>query len=206
MSEYIIRIKNGRHSTYDERSFLRENNFKYSNKCWEKTVSDKNSIKKWSQYARKKGYRMEYVDKRYVRSNDYRKEFFSHYKPFFKTYYFCIYCGKLLSPEKIAVDHIIPVHGAETHAAVRRLLKRKGFMGVNDYRNLGASCYSCNQKKGSKMNGWVFRGYLGKSNVFQVIRLCIRVAVFFLLIILIYHLLTGHDLFGVKIFVADLFP
>ena len=85
------------------------------------------------------------------RGSSYRKAFFDAHAPIFGDYYFCAYCGRLVRSDKVSVDHLYPVGRAGKSVTMQKLLKKKHFSGVNDPRNLVASCKSCNQKKGKKM-------------------------------------------------------
>ena len=173
MSEYLIRIRNGEKNTCRKRRFFKRKGFTARNSHWEKIVGA-SEIRRWKRFARRKKFRFDYVDAKYARSTNYRQIFFSHYKPYRNGKYFCIYCGRLLPKEKIQVDHIIPVHAAQTEWFIQRYLKRNGWESINDYRNLGASCRRCNSRKGAKMGVWVWRGFRGKSNRFQVVRRTVR--------------------------------
>ncbi|MCD8109513.1 MAG: HNH endonuclease [Clostridiales bacterium] len=188
---YSIHIKNGRNSTYHSRQYLASQGFKFNHqeKYWGKKTEDWQEVRQWYRYGKKNGFRVTYRDNNFSRSDSYRKDFFAHYRPFYKNRYFCIYCGKLLPKEKIQIDHIVPVHAAETSRAARRLIRSKGWDGVNDYRNLGASCRECNLKKGAHMGAWVFRGRIGKSNKFQVARWCARAGLLVLLAVFAIHIM-----------------
>ena len=184
MSEYLIRIKNGEKNTYRKRRFLKRKGFIARNSHWEKIV-DVSEIRRWKRFARRKKFRFDYVDAKYARSTNYRRIFFSHYEPYRNGKYFCIYCGRLLPKEKIQVDHIIPVHAAQTEWFIQRYLKRNGWESINDFHNLGASCKRCNSRKGAKMGWWVWRGFRGKSNRFQVIRRTVRRILVLIVVIII---------------------
>ena len=99
-----------------------------------------------------------YYNKKWSRSDDYRKKFFEAYNPPFR----CRYCNKALEEHELTVDHIVPVYQAKTNQKARNWLMIQGLQDVNDVNNLVPSCYKCNQRKGSKMGIWVLRGILGK--------------------------------------------
>ena len=178
MEEYVVQVRNGIGKTFFVRRRLKKFGLtrvvkSRKNKYWEmKNVSSK-KMKKIKRFCKRHLLNIEVIDQRFTGSNNYRKDFFEHYKPFFLKYYFCIYCGRLISKKNLQVDHIIPIHKAKTSKWVRWYL-RKFPKGVNDYRNMGAACCYCNLEKSSKMGLWVLRGRIGKSNAFQVIRWLIR--------------------------------
>lgn len=141
---------------------------------------------------------MEIADQRYERGGNYRSDFFNAAKPFWRNYYFCIYCGRLVSKRKLQVDHIIPVHKAKTSWMVKKILDvSKMEKGVNDPRNLGASCPKCNLMKGSKMGLWVIRGRIGKSNAFQIFRWMLRFVLMGLMIYFMYETKMFQMIFDV---------
>lgn len=104
-------------------------------------------------------------NKKFNRSNDYRKIFFERNKGFRKNGidYHCSYCGKILKKIDVQVDHIIPVHMSRNKLSTRLFMRFVNIKGVNDYKNLTSSCQSCNLKKGKHGGGWVLSGFLGKS-------------------------------------------
>ena len=88
--------------------------------------------------------------KEYNRSYNYRTKFFEHTGN--KRVYRCVYCGRKILKKDTTVDHVIPVERAKKYRFARWLLTEKGCAGVNDVRNLVASCHNCNRKKGSSLN------------------------------------------------------
>ena len=120
--------------------------------------------KKWQHI----GFKTAIINLNYKRSSNYRDTFFSQQKPFWKQYYFCAYCGRLITKNKITVDHLYPV------AAVRKspMLQKK--INLNGYSNLVPACKSCNSKKGMKMGFWILRGKLGKNSILWCIRWVLR--------------------------------
>lgn len=187
----MVRLHNGRKPTFHYKDVLRENGFSYIEKgrftrYWEKESLGEGEVKRWRMYARKAGLFFECHDSRYERNSTYRSDFFRAYPPFYKDRYFCVYCGRLLNPQRLEVDHIISVHAAADTMAGKRMLKRRKIEDVNDVRNLAASCRRCNRKKGSRLYGWVFRGYLGKSNKYQVVRWAVRLILASIVIIFVF--------------------
>ena len=108
------------------------------------------------------------------RSSDYRKEFFTHYKPYRKNRYYCSYCGRLIAPKNLTVDHLYPVHVVNKSSYYQAKLMAMGAKSVNDYKNLVPACKKCNRKKSAKITGWVWRGKIGRIQSLWPIRKFIR--------------------------------
>ncbi len=127
--------------------------------------NDKEGIKHIRKFCRHRFLRCVLCDDSMERSTTYRANFFKSDKGIFGggKYYFCAYCGRVLSKRKVAVDHIIPVALANSSLRYRKMLTVRGVKTVNDVRNLTASCFKCNSKKGSSGGLWIIRGYFGKS-------------------------------------------
>lgn len=121
-----------------------------------------------------------------VRSADYRKVFFSKNKPILNKWYICSYCGKLINKKYITVDHLYPVAEASSNYRLQKKLKRKGFVDVNDPRNLIAACLKCNQRKSSSMSFWIIKGKLGRIKVLWIFRWIIRLIIFCIVIRYLY--------------------
>ncbi len=187
----IIIIENGRNSTYDFRSFLYKQGFRFSSASrWVKKIdsSDKDFIKGMKEYCKHNKLKFVMYDKRYARSGGYRQEFYKHKKPFYKDYYLCSYCGLPYHIDKITVDHVIPVEKAKKSKFYRWLLKLRGATGVNDIKNLVPACQSCNSRKNAKGGLWVLLGYLSQLNTFVVIRqLCLLIFI----IVVIYTMIRS---------------
>lgn len=99
------------------------------------------------------------------RSHNYRERYFEA-KPGHKlpgtnwSFYFCPYCGRVVSRKKASVDHIYSVRKVQTDRALRA--KFKGLEdGVNNLNNLVACCRKCNSRKGRKGGLWILRGKYG---------------------------------------------
>lgn len=137
-------------------------------------------------YKRKKGMHVEIRDERYVRSTNYRTVYFDTHSPLRDGRYRCIYCGHKLAKEHITVDHIFPVSQTGRSKILQTLAAAFGIQNVNDHKNLGAACESCNKKKGNRTGFWIIRAYIGKSEILWRIRFAIRLllAVAILMILL----------------------
>lgn len=127
------------------------------------------------------------INNRYgKRSSNYRELFFSTHRPVFGNRWFCAYCGKPITVEKLTVDHLYPVGQAKNSLFVQKRMQLLGINDVNDSKNLVPSCRRCNQRKGKKMGIWILRGFVGgKYQYFWYIRWFVRLIILLLLLILI---------------------
>lgn len=166
----FVKVFDGKGKTYDFRKELREAGFSFSSfpePHWSSEVpkEDFNILKKW---CFKKKLRV--VCSMNERSADYRRMFFeSGRTKAFKNKYFCAYCGKVLSEDKVCVDHLISVKKTQTVLFYFNLIDKLGFDSVNDVRNLVPACRRCNARKGAKGRLWVLRGLIGQFPVFWAV-------------------------------------
>ncbi len=126
-------------------------------------------IKEIKHFCRRRLLRLYLQDDSMDRRSAYRNTFFKNNKGFLGLY-FCAYCGRPMRKRKVKVDHIVPVYLAGNSLFYRGLLERRGIKTVNDARNLAASCFECNARKGSRGGIWVLRGILGKSTARTLFR------------------------------------
>ena len=70
-------------------------------------------------------------------------------------------CGKPLKASKVTVDHLFPIGQAKKSLHVQKQMRLLGTSSVNSSKNLVPACRSCNQRKGTKMGGWIIRGFFG---------------------------------------------
>lgn len=134
-------------------------------------------IKKLQNYCLKKHYKFAYDNEFGYRSADYRKTFFDSQKPIFTNFYYCAYCGRLVRKKKITVDHVYPINKVKQDLKFQEKLRRNGYTGVNCAKNLVAACKKCNLKKGTKTGIWIFKAYIGKSNLYWTTRWLFRFAI-----------------------------
>lgn len=132
--------------------------------------------------AYKSHIRYKQYEKRWSRSNDYRKEFFKYNPPPYR----CRYCHKKLAVSQVVVDHLIPIAKVKKSGTARNLLYLQGVKDVNDIRNLVPSCYTCNKRKGANMGLWFIRGVLGKYKLYWFLLkvFIVLLVIMFLLIII----------------------
>ena len=112
----------------------------------------------------RKGYKYRSFDRRYERSNNYRK---------------------ILIARDLEVDHLIPVAKAKNSMGVRTWMQLCGIKNVNDSKNLVASCSRCNGHKSDKMGFWTLRGMIGRYKATWVAR---NIFVILLVLLVIYLL------------------
>ena len=133
-----------------------------------------------------------YIDNEFgIRSSNYRNTFFRTYKPILKRFYFCSYCGVLLTPRKVSVDHLYPIGSARCSIELQKKLLKKGIKNINDAKNLVPACERCNKQKGKKMGDWIRKGEIGRHQKLWLIRHIVRILLLFCVIVLIVYLTSG---------------
>ena len=130
---------------------------------------------KFCEYCRRYKIRYRINNTFGVRNSGYRTIFFQNHRSVFGNMYFCAYCGRLMKKKNVSVDHIYPVDKVSKSPKMQRKLKLRRMTDVNDKRNLVASCKRCNLRKGTRTGFWIFRGKIGKSNLFWIVRYVIRI-------------------------------
>lgn len=104
-------------------------------------------------------------NKNYIRSNNYRTEFFKKNKGPYR----CVYCNKKLTKKQMEIDHLIPVSKSAHSMILRVSLKIFGIKNINDTKNLVPSCRRCNRRKGAKIGLWTIRGFLGRFKLYWIL-------------------------------------
>lgn len=124
---------------------------------------------KWKRYCffRYKCY--VYEKELHTRGNSYRTDYFRTHKPTVSGRYHCAYCGRFLSKDALAVDHLIPVQKAKSSGFWQWVLRATRIQNVNSPKNLVGACQRCNSKKGAKASFWVLRGFLGQFFLFWLL-------------------------------------
>ena len=130
---------------------------------WTIETLDKKQVDK---KLRKLRVRREWFQSEWVRSGNYRKDFFAANKGPYR----CRYCNRLLKKDYMEIDHLIPIDKAKVKGHYRRVLEKKGIRNVNDIRNLVPACQRCNRLKGSKTGIWYIKGILGQYPTYWKIR------------------------------------
>lgn len=118
-------------------------------------------------------------EKRWERSNDYRKNFME----FYKSPYRCRYCNRKLDGKHMVVDHIVPIAKVKKSTNARMLLYIQNISEVNDIRNLAPSCRKCNGKKSDKIGLWWLKGILGKYKWYWVTKRLVQITVILLMLL-----------------------
>ena len=109
-----------------------------------------------------------------TRTANYRQIFFTCKSPAFFGLYFCAYCGRLLSPKHLTVDHLYPIGQASRSLEFQKDLKRKGLRSIDDPANLVAACNRCNRKKSDRTGRWIMKGRLGRHALYWYLRWALR--------------------------------
>lgn len=188
--DVVVRISGGKRSTIKYKSIFKANDFSfnersYGHSFWQKEMS-RDEAGSWKNFCRRKRMTCNVYPVEYTRSSGYRKAFLESAKTV-RGKYRCAYCGSLIRPEKMQVDHIIPVKRMMDGGSARWIAKCKGINNVNDPKNLCSSCEKCNKKKGSKTGGWVTLGFLGKSELLWKIRKVVRALLVITALYLVYE-------------------
>lgn len=120
--------------------------------------------------AEKLGLRGRYYEEKYDRNTTYRQTFIKKNPPR-DGFYQCVYCGRLLRPNDMEVDHVIPVSKAKSSKKAIRLLHKKG---VNNPANLVPSCHRCNMRKGTSISlWWRYRAKVGRHRAYWAARMLV---------------------------------
>ena len=119
----------------------------------------------------------------YERSTDYRRQFLKHNKGIFGGgNFFCSYCGRLLTPKRMTVDHLIPINKVKRRGLARFFMKIRGIKNINDVNNLIPSCSHCNSRKSDKIGLWIIKGDIGKHNWYWIVKRSVVLAIAVILI------------------------
>jgi 5-methylcytosine-specific restriction endonuclease McrA len=134
-------------------------------------------------YCREKHLKF-YTDNAYgTRDGAYRARFFQNHPPLPGGFYFCAYCGRLVSKRKVTVDHLYPVAMVSRDPKLQKKLRRQGITDLNCAKNLVPACYDCNQKKAANMGDWIRKGKIGRHAwvwmLRHVLRLCLLALVLY---------------------------
>lgn len=159
----------GKAATYPYRKELYDMGFRFQKrtKCWSiDDQTDISQIEQYKEFVKRYHLKIQIYDQLYTRNSRYRKTFFDSRPPQFRGKYFCSYCGSLLRPDEITVDHIISVQKAKTDRMSQMFLNLMNISDINDIRNLAPACMHCNARKSSKGGLWIIRGFLGRHALF----------------------------------------
>lgn len=78
-----------------------------------------------------------------------------------KYWYICSYCGRLVTREKMQVDHVVSIDLARRKRLYRLLAPPLEKGGINGLGNLCSSCPKCNNRKSNSGGWWILKGYVG---------------------------------------------
>lgn len=168
-NDYIIlKIYKMKNNTYKYKDMLAADGFKFNKKpfgrsYWEIKIDteENNKIDLLRVKYKKCGLRVEVLEKKYLRSSNYREQYFEKHKGLFGKYYICSYCGKILKKDQVSIDHIFPINKVNKSKILKGLIKLLKIENINDDKNLTVSCQRCNSSKGDKTGIWILLGYLG---------------------------------------------
>ena len=102
--------------------------------------------------------------KEITRSDTYRTNYIRAHpglKVAGKYWYICSYCGRIISREKMQVDHVLAIELARRNVFYRMFAPSQKFGGINSLRNLCASCPKCNNRKSNLGGWWIVKGHIG---------------------------------------------
>lgn len=80
---------------------------------------------------------------------------------FGKYWYICSYCGRLVTREKMQVDHVVAIDLARRKRLYRLLAPPLEKGGINGLDNLCSACSKCNNKKSNSGGWWILKGHIG---------------------------------------------
>jgi 5-methylcytosine-specific restriction endonuclease McrA len=130
-----------------------------------------------------------YTDNAYgTRDGAYRTRFFRSHPPLPGGFYFCAYCGRLVSKKRVTIDHLYPVAKVSRDVKLQKKLRRQGITDLNCVKNLVPACESCNQKKAANMGDWIRRGKLGRHAWVWILRHMLRLLVLFGIVLALYRM------------------
>ena len=137
---------------------------------WELSTPDAKEAARAKRTAARLGARVLLYTDAEARSADYRRKFLASHMPGPDGKWACAYCGRRIYTRDMEVDHIIPVRLAQVSPRIRRLMKRWGYDGINDPKNLVPACRRCNRAKGMKAGWWMYRGHYAGTPVGAAMR------------------------------------
>lgn len=97
---------------------------------------------------------------KFERADNYRQEFLKENPGILFGHYMCIYCFRIISKERMQVDHLVAVNRLKKNP-LWKLLFMFSKDGVNTTMNLYPACATCNNHKKDKGGTWIVRGQIG---------------------------------------------
>lgn len=174
----LLIVSNQYRDTYKYRRKLSDFGLRFENGKWRLQTSDENLEDTIYRFCRRKHLHFESIKDKYVRSNDYRKNFMKQYKKHDGIFYRCAYCGKKLQAHQMTVDHIISIDKVQHSAKYRLYMKLFGLNSINDTRNLAPACEKCNKSKSNKVRGYLIQGMTGRTYRGVIIRRWVKFFLF----------------------------
>lgn len=177
--KFPLPVKVSGKNTYNYKNYLNENlKLSWDGEAWTGCAKNNYWLHKIQNFCSEHHLKFEINNNFGKRSKTYRKEFFTHYPSILKSgKYYCAYCGKKLSKQKLTVDHLYPVHVVNKSTYYQEKLKSLGATSVNSYQNLVPACWTCNSLKSAKLGRWIIKGKIGRHQNLWPIRKFIKLII-----------------------------
>ena len=131
-----------------------------------------------------------------VRSDTYRRNFIREHPGFCfagKHWYMCTYCGRIITQEKMQVDHVLAIDLARRNRIYRMLAPSLEEGGINGMKNLRASCPRCNSQKSNNGGWWLIKGHIGNT-VYTIVWIITIAIVCCVLILVLFGIWTPEKI------------
>ena len=168
--------------TRRQQRFLKKQGFEWDGLNFVGYIPSERTVKKIKYYCQNHRLKFKINNSLGTRSGDYRRIFFIYNKPAIRDKYICAYCGRLLSKDKVTVDHLYPIGKASKSIKYQKKLNRRGMKNINEPKNLVPACKRCNMRKSAKTGLWIIRGKIGRYKYVWYIRWSLRLALFIFII------------------------
>lgn len=168
--------------TRRQQRFLKSQGFEWDGLNFVGYIQSERAVKKIKYYCQNHKLKFKINNSLGTRSSDYRRIFFIYNKPAIRNKYICAYCGRLLSKDKVTVDHLYPIGKAAKSVKYQKKLNRRGVKNINEPKNLVPACKRCNMHKSAKTGLWIIRGKIGRYKYIWYIRWVLRLVLFIFII------------------------
>lgn len=118
---------------------------------------------------------------------------------FGKYWYICSYCGRLVTREKMQVDHVVAIDLARRKRLYRLLAPPLEKGGINGLDNLCSACSKCNKKKSNSGGWWILKGHIGHL-YFSILWVFTLAVVFICAVLILSGVMTPE---GIRHFISD---
>ncbi len=168
--------------TKRQKKFLKKYGFEWDGLQFIGYIPNERVVRKLKYYCQSRKLKFKINNSLGTRSGDYRRIFFIYNKPAIGNKYICAYCGRVLSKEKVTVDHLYPIGKASKSLKYQKKLNRRGVKNINEPRNLVPACKRCNMRKGAKTGIWILRGKIGRYKYVWYFRWAFRLILFIFIV------------------------